>query len=130
MNRTCVVDAVTRVVVNVVELGAAALPDNVAERTAPPAGFLYVSHATAGPGWRLEVDGVTLTDPNPPRPLPTAAEVALAQLRQNDEVAFRLLEALVDVLLAKGVIAGTDFPAGLRTLYQNRKALRATAGVP
>jgi hypothetical protein len=64
-----------------------------------------------------------------PVPL-TAAQLALAQLVAQDNATFRMLEALVDVLLAKGVIAGADFRADIRALYIARKAIRAAAGVP
>lgn len=62
-------------------------------------------------------------------PVDSAAVAALKQLQQNDAAMFRALELLIDVLLAKGVIVATDFTPAVRTLYQARKALRATAGV-
>jgi hypothetical protein len=128
MARTCVVDAVSRLVVNVVELGATDLPRGVVEQTAPPPGFLFVPHDVAGPGW---IYGLDLSWTNPAaKPPATSAELALQQLQLNDAAMFRMLEALVDVLLAKGTIVGTDFTAAIRQLYQNRKALRAAAGVP
>jgi hypothetical protein len=65
-----------------------------------------------------------------PLPVPTAQETAMAQLVANDALMFRALELLIDVLLAKGTIVATDFPVAVRTMYQARKALRATAGVP
>ncbi len=61
---------------------------------------------------------------------PAPAAVALAQLQQKDAEMSRLLEALADVLLTKGVIVPGDFRADIRALYQQRKALRAAAGVP
>src|SRR5258708_39254314 len=63
-------------------------------------------------------------------PAPAAAAVALQQLQASDAQMFRLLEALADVLLAKGVVAGSDFRADIRALYTARKALRTAAGVP
>ena len=65
-----------------------------------------------------------------PLPTPTAQETAIAQLVANDAIMFRALELLIDVLLAKGVIVATDFPVAVRNMYQARKALRTTAGVP
>jgi hypothetical protein len=69
---------------------------------------------------------------NVPDPVPglTDAQVAAQQLGANDAVMFRALEVLIDVLLAKGVIAPTDFPPAVRQMYQARKALRTQAGVP
>jgi hypothetical protein len=65
-----------------------------------------------------------------PLPVPTAQETAMAQLVANDALMFRALELLIDTLLAKGTIVATDFPVAVRTMYQARKALRATARVP
>lgn len=69
---------------------------------------------------------------NTPDPLPplTAQQVAMNQLIANDALMFRALELLIDVLLAKNVIVATDFSVQVRNLYQQRKALRVTAGVP
>lgn len=64
------------------------------------------------------------------RPVDTAQQAALKQLLANDATMFRALELLIDVLLAKGVIAATDFPVAVRNMYLARKALRTTAGVP
>lgn len=67
---------------------------------------------------------------------PTPDVVALGQLQVQDATTFRMLEALIDVLLSKNVtagqplIVGTDFRADIRALYLARKALRVTAGVP
>lgn len=61
---------------------------------------------------------------------PSAAAAALAQLQANDAFMFRALEVLIDILIAKGTIVATDVTPAIRTLYQNRKALRVTAGVP
>jgi hypothetical protein len=58
----------------------------------------------------------------------TPAATAIAQLLPHDADISRMLEMLVDVLLAKGVIAATDFPPAVRALYLARKSLRATAG--
>jgi len=80
--------------------------------------------------------GVTEIPDNDPRiaafltPVPTAQQAALQQLQANDAIMFRALELLIDVLLAKGTILATDFPPAVRTMYQARKALRVTAGVP
>ena len=60
----------------------------------------------------------------------TAQEAAMKQLLANDALMFRALELLIDVLLAKGTLVATDFPPAVRTMYQARKALRTTAGVP
>jgi hypothetical protein len=60
----------------------------------------------------------------------TATEAALKQLLANDATMFRGLEVLIDVLLSKGTIVAADFPPAVRNLYQQRKALRTTAGVP
>jgi hypothetical protein len=65
-----------------------------------------------------------------PLPIPTAAMTALVQLESNDGLMFRALEVLIDVLLAKGTIAATDFSPTVRNLYLARKALRVTANVP
>jgi hypothetical protein len=65
-----------------------------------------------------------------PLPIPTAAMTALVQLEANDGLMFRALEVLIDVLLAKGTIAATDFSPTVRNLYLARKALRVTANVP
>jgi hypothetical protein len=65
-----------------------------------------------------------------PVPTPTAAMTALLQLEANDALMFRALEVLIDVLLAKNVILATDFSVAVRNMYQARKALRVTAGVP
>lgn len=69
---------------------------------------------------------------NTPTPLtpPSAALQAFAQLAAQDALMFRALEVLIDILLAKGVIAGSDFSATVRNLYLARKSLRTTAGVP
>lgn len=63
-------------------------------------------------------------------PVDTAAQAALKQLQVNDALIFRALEILIDLLLAKNVVAATDFAPSIRTLYLARKTLRVTAGVP
>lgn len=53
----------------------------------------------------------------------------IQQLKQsNDQFAY-VADVMIDVLLAKNVIAATDFPASIRQLYVQRKALRQAAGV-
>jgi hypothetical protein len=68
-----------------------------------------------------------VTDPIVPD---TAQVTALKAIVAQDMVIFRALELLIDVLLAKGTIAATDFPVAVRTLYLARKSLRVTAGLP
>ena len=58
------------------------------------------------------------------------AAVALQQLQAADAQIFRLIEAMADVLIAKGTVQASDFRADIRALYQARKALRTAAGVP
>lgn len=63
-------------------------------------------------------------------PVVSPTDAALQQLQINDDFMFRALELLIDVLLAKGTIVAADFPPAVRTLYQARKALRVSAGLP
>ena len=71
-------------------------------------------------------DAFTIEDP-PPMPAPmTQTESdrlnALQNLALLDSYQFKLLDYLVQVLITKGTIAATDFPAKARQLYQQRKA--------
>jgi hypothetical protein len=62
-------------------------------------------------------------------PLTPYTSPAIMQLQADDALMFRALENLIDLLLLKGVIVGTDFPLAMRQKYQARKALRTAAGV-
>lgn len=66
----------------------------------------------------------------PAPPAPTAQDFALTQIANSDAQILRAIEVLIDVLITKGVIVASDFPAGVRALYQARKAQRAAAGLP
>jgi Domain of unknown function (DUF4376) len=70
MTRTCIIDAASGAVVNVVDLGAQPPTPTIAEATSPPLGFLFMPSDTAGIGWSL-VDGVLVAPPPPPPPPPT-----------------------------------------------------------
>lgn len=100
---------------------------NVILRTADST---FIPTDPANADYLAYLDWVALGNTADPLPAVSAATTALLALEANDAVIFRALEVLIDVLLAKGVIVATDFSPAVRTLYQARKALRTTAGVP
>ena len=60
-----------------------------------------------------------------PQPAPTEAEIALTALQRTDQNMSRITEDLVDVLVAKGIIALADLPESARGKLENRKELRS-----
>jgi hypothetical protein len=69
--RTCIVRIDTGIVENVIVRGLPCPYPHVVEDAAPPEGYAWIEHDTAGPGWRL-VDGKLVSD----QPPPSAEELA------------------------------------------------------
>lgn len=84
----------------------------------------------AGGKWWRRPDGIlTLLKAPPSVPVPTPREQACAmarvQLADSDSGMIRVLEDLVALLIAKGVIAEGDLPRKVQEKLTERKALRA-----